>query len=68
MTVTCPKCLAEACVTVDVEDGDTLRCPECEESYSLADVVSVIQSWSKVLPWLLSHPARTPECGAVKAA
>ncbi|VTU02456.1 unnamed protein product [Gemmataceae bacterium] len=66
--VTCPKCLSEAAVSLDLDDGDTLRCPECDEAYSVAEVVAVIQSWSKLLPWLLSHPARTPECSAVKVA
>lgn len=60
MNVICPKCLTEACVTVDVNDGDTLGCPECNEEYSLGDVAAMLTSWGKILPWLKSHPARTP--------
>lgn len=58
MTVTCPKCLCEARVALDVTDGDTLRCPECEEEYAVADVEAVVASWARLLPWIRSHPAR----------
>jgi hypothetical protein len=69
MMVTCPKCLTEgATVTLDLDDGDTLRCQECEESYSVADVEAVVACWSKLLPWLRAHPARVPECGPAAAA
>jgi hypothetical protein len=60
--VVCPKCLAESNVKIDVNDGDTLTCPECEEEYSLTDVVNLIETWKPILPWLLAHPARQPEC------
>ncbi|WP_439624038.1 hypothetical protein [Gemmata sp.] len=68
MMVTCPKCLDEANVTVDLDDGDTLRCQECEEVYSVADVEAVVACWAKLLPWLRAHPARVPECAAPSAA
>lgn len=56
--VVCPKCMAEASVKLDVNDGDTLSCPECEEEYSLSDVEAVVESWAALLPWLKAHPAR----------
>lgn len=67
MNVTCPKCLSEASVRLDVSDGDTLTCADCNEEYTVADVEAVIESWSRLLPWIKSHPARQqPAC--VKAA
>ena len=68
MDAVCPKCLTTAAITVDVTDGDRLHCPECDEDYSLDDVIACIESWTDLLPWLKSHPARTatPECVATK--
>lgn len=66
MDVTCPKCLCEAAVTLDVTDGDTLTCPDCSESYTVADIEALVEGWAKLLPWIKSHPARQPVC--VKAA
>lgn len=68
MPVTCPKCLSEAAVSLDLDDGDTLRCPECDETYSVAEVEAVVASWARLLPWLKAHPARSPECGPAKVA
>lgn len=56
-SVVCPKCMAEASITLDVNDGDTLRCLDCEEEYSLSDVEAVVESWARLLPWLKAHPA-----------
>lgn len=66
MNVVCPKCLSESAVSVDVADGESLHCPECSEDYNLSEVIDVIESWSRVLPWLKSHPARqqAPQCVA----
>ena len=58
MNLMCPKCMSESAIKVSVEDGDTLTCPECEEEFSLNDVIALIESWKPILPWLLSHPAR----------
>jgi hypothetical protein len=65
MRVICPQCLVEAVITVDVTDGDSLKCSECDSEYSADDVKNMIESWATILPWLLSHPARTPECATV---
>ncbi|VTU00979.1 unnamed protein product [Gemmataceae bacterium] len=50
-------------MSLELDDCDTLRCQECDESYSVADVEAVVACWSKLLPWLRTHPARVPECG-----
>lgn len=58
MELTCPKCLSNEVIRLDLTDGDTLTCSGCDEEYSLADVEAVVASWSKMLPWLRCHPAR----------
>ena len=58
MNVICPRCLCSSAITLDVTDGDSLHCPECDEDYTLTDVVELVESWGKVLPWLMAHPAR----------
>ncbi len=68
ITLTCPKCLTHGTVVrVDVSDGKTLSCADCEESYELEDLVKLIESWTPVLPWLKAYllmvdvpPAGTP--------
>lgn len=67
MNVICPKCLEEAAVTLDLNDGDTLHCPECDEEYTVAAVRGLVDSWAKLLPWLEAHPARTSTPDAVTA-
>lgn len=59
MQVICPRCMTEASVTLDLDDGDTLRCPECSEEYTVGDVADLVDCWAKLLPWLRAHPART---------
>lgn len=65
MNLICPKCLDAAVISLDLDDGDQLTCRNCEESYTVADVVCIVESWSKMLPWLLKCPAREPVCEAV---
>lgn len=56
INLTCPKCLTHGTtVRVDVSDGKTLSCADCEESYELEDLVKLIQSWTPVLPWLKAY-------------
>lgn len=64
MNLTCPKCLSEAVIRLDVGDGETLTCDHCEESYTTAEIRAVVDGWSKLLPWLESHPARTEAAAA----
>jgi len=55
----------DSTVTVDVADGDTLRCSGCKDEFTVADVEKAIEAWGRVLPWLRSHPARVPAAEAV---
>lgn len=58
MNLVCVKCFAEAAVSLDLDDGDTLRCPACDETYTVDEVQAVVECWAKLLPWLKAHPAR----------
>jgi hypothetical protein len=58
MKTICPKCMEESAICVDLADGDTLTCAECDEEYSLGAVIDLVESWGRLLPWLRSHPAR----------
>lgn len=68
MNVVCPNCLSESKIAVDVADGDSLFCLECEENYTVSEVIECIESWAAVLPWLKSHPARQAAPVCVKVA
>lgn len=58
----CPKCLAESCLKIDIADGDTITCPECEDEYSYTDVRAVVESWGPVVAkWLAAHPNNRPD-------
>lgn len=59
MKLVCPVCLAEAVIRLDLVDGDGMKCDECDAEYTVADVQAVVESWSRVLPWLLTHPERS---------
>ena len=66
METMCPRCLERnATVTLDLADGDTLHCNDCDEEFTVADVEALVESWSKLLPWLKQHPARQMTCEKV---
>ena len=67
MDVICPRCLNAESVTLDLDDGDRLHCPGCDEEFTVADVEALVGCWSKLLPWIKQHPARqqTPQCEKV---
>lgn len=56
--MTCPRCLTATSVRLDLDDGETLTCPDCEETFTVGNIQSIIESWTRVLPWLLTHPGR----------
>jgi hypothetical protein len=56
----CPKCGAEATVSLDLDDmeGDeACRCNECDTTFGLADVRRFISAWQRVLAWVELAPA-----------
>jgi hypothetical protein len=61
MELTCIKCGEQACIQLDLSDGDTFRCPECEQDFTLAEVEQAIGNWQKVIAWVKLCPARRPQ-------
>jgi hypothetical protein len=61
MFLVCPKCTVKGVIRLDLDDGDTLTCMECDEGFSFNDVKAMIASWGPIIPWLDSHPARGAE-------
>lgn len=56
--ICCPACMdSDATVTVDLRTGQNFVCSDCNAEFTLENIQDVIQSWSKILPWLNSHPA-----------
>jgi hypothetical protein len=58
LNVFCPRCLAEETQRLDLDDGNTITCTGCEETYTVEDVRLLVDGWAKLLPWLEAHPAR----------
>lgn len=58
MELVCPKCLSVEIIKLDLDDGDTLTCGGCDETYQADDVAHLVEGWLKVLPWIRQHPAR----------
>jgi transcription elongation factor Elf1 len=54
----CPLCGAEATVSVDLDDLDTFRCGECDDTFTAYDLRERMEKWQKVLGWLDSAPTR----------
>lgn len=61
MTTICPKCMEDVCIRVNVHDGDTLTCDNCDEEYTVAAIDELIESWKPLLAWLKAHPARVSD-------
>jgi transcription elongation factor Elf1 len=54
--LTCPLCAAEACVTLDLDDGATFRCGDCDGTFTADEVRAVIDRWNAVLAWVDTIP------------
>lgn len=52
MELTCPKCLANETIRLDLCDGDTLACGGCDEEYVVAHWVIPGVPGSEVLEYL----------------
>lgn len=50
--LTCPKCGAEDCISLDLDDLISFHCRECEDCFDVNDVRKSIEQWSKVLAWI----------------
>ena len=61
MKTICPKCMDDVCISVNLDDGDTLTCSSCDEEYTVAAIDELIESWKPLLAWLKAHPARVSD-------
>lgn len=58
----CLMCGAESAqITLSLEDGETLRCSECENEYQLEDVKTRVESiqdkWVPLIAWIETIPS-----------
>lgn len=58
METICPKCLEVCTILLDLADGDTCTCMNCDEEYTVADVRGLVAAWGPLLKWIDAHPAR----------
>jgi hypothetical protein len=54
----CPKCGADATVSVYLDELAGFHCCDCDEDFERADVEAFIRQWQRVLSWLDSAPAQ----------
>ena len=49
MSVFCIKCAKEDCVSLDLDDCNTFRCRECDETFDVADLESHVKTVGKMI-------------------
>ena len=54
----CIKCGEEVCLSLDLNDLDTVRCPECDGEFTLDEVRTFLGQWQRLLAWVDLAPAR----------
>ncbi len=53
----CPLCgEKDATLHLSLGDGDTVKCGECDNEFSLDVVREIIQRWPAVLKWIDAMP------------
>ena len=54
----CPRCgELEATISLNLADGDTLTCSECDTEFGREDIRALVTRWAPVLSWLDGMPA-----------
>jgi hypothetical protein len=56
----CVLCGQETTLTLDLDDLETLHCPECGEDFTRADVEAFLDKWNHVLAWLKAAAELAP--------
>ena len=56
MTLHCILCGEEASLTLNLQDGETVSCPECGNDFNTADVQERITEWTAALAWINNMP------------
>lgn len=54
----CPKCGAEATISVYLDELDTFHCCDCDEDFARDDVEAFIRQWQRVLAWIDTAPPK----------
>ena len=53
----CPMCgEAQASVSLNLADGETFTCHECENDFTREDLQARIASWTRLLAWVDAMP------------
>lgn len=60
--LTCIKCGTPTTPHLDLGDGDTFYCPDCEEHFTVAEVETVVGNWQRMLAWVKRCPSRPENC------
>jgi len=56
-TLPCPCCgEANATITLNLADGESLACQDCSADFSTADVRNFIAKWAPMLAWVDAMP------------
>jgi hypothetical protein len=56
MTLHCIKCGDEAALTLNLADGDSITCPDCEGEFTVEDVETMIGEWQQAIAWIKTMP------------
>jgi transcription elongation factor Elf1 len=58
MTLPCPRCgEANASFDLNLADGDTLHCQDCDENFSVEEIRDLVKRWGRMLAWIDSMPS-----------
>jgi hypothetical protein len=52
----CPKCGADATVSVYLDELAVFHCCDCDEDVTREEIEDVIRRWQRVLSWLDTAP------------
>jgi transcription initiation factor IIE alpha subunit len=56
MNLHCPLCGAESAIMLNLQDGETMNCPECGDDFTVADLTDRITEWQKAIKWIATMP------------
>jgi transcription elongation factor Elf1 len=54
----CPLCGEEGLISLDLDDGATFRCGQCEDTFDAKAARAMIDPWERVLAWVSTCPTR----------
>ncbi len=54
--LTCILCGQDVAIRLDLADGDTFYCPDCDGDFSVSQVRETVGKWQRCLAWLDAMP------------